>query len=116
MRNRRAVSLVEVLVAAVLLAIGISGTLQALLASARLRMDADKREALVGLLLDRLAWFESRACSVADTSGVVTLPDGPAAVWRVQSVGMRRVLELEGSRRPGLASARTTITTSLQCS
>ncbi len=115
MRNRRAVSLVEVLVAAVLLAIGIGGTLQALLASARLRLDADSREALVGLLLDRLAWFEARACSVSDTSGVVRLPDGPAAVWRVQRVGSRRVLELEGSRRPGLTSARTTITTSLPC-
>ena len=115
MRNRRAVSLVEVLVAAVLLAIGIGGTLQALLASAKLRLDADAREAVVALLLDRLAWFEAHACSVTDTSGVTRLPDGPGAVWSVQSEGTRRVLVLEGSRRPGQTAARTTITTSYPC-
>lgn len=115
MRNRRGVSLVEVLVAAVLLAIGIGGTLQALMASARLRLDADAREAVVGLLLDRLAWFESRACAVADTSGLVRLSDGPTATWRVQRVGSRSVLQLEGSRRAGQSAARTSITTSLLC-
>lgn len=115
MSLRRGVSLVEVLVAAVLLAIGIGGTLQALVASARLRLDADRREALVGLMLDRLAWFEATACTANDTSGVQRLADGPETRWRVRVSGSTRVLELEGARRSGGRAARTTVVTSLQC-
>jgi prepilin-type N-terminal cleavage/methylation domain-containing protein len=77
MTSRRGVTLIEVLVATVLLAIGIAGTLNALVASARVRRSADAREAVVGLLLDRLAWFEANACRTLDTAGVTRLADGP---------------------------------------
>ena len=113
--GRRGVSLVEVLVAATLLAVGIAGTLHALLSSARLRLDADRREALVGVLLDRLAWFEAAACAGGDTSGVTRLADGPEARWDVQAVGVVRVLTLDGSRGPGGRSTRTHIVTSRRC-
>lgn len=112
---RRGVSLVEVLVAATLLAVGIVGTLHTLLASARLKTDADRREALVGLLLDRLAWFEAAACAGGDTSGVTRLADGPEARWGVRAVGVVRVLTLDGSRGAGGRSARTHIVTSRPC-
>lgn len=102
--------------ASVLLAIGIAGTLQALLTSARLRLDADRREALVGLLLDRLAWFEAAACAGGDTSGVTRLADGPEARWRVEAVGVTRVLTLEGARQAGRRAPRTHIVTSRPCS
>ena len=112
---RRGVSLVEVLVASTLLTIGIGGTLHALLASARLRLDADRREAMVGLLIDRLAWFETAACIGADTSGVTSLSDGPEARWQVHSVGTRRVLTLDGLRGGAATAPRTRIITSRPC-
>lgn len=115
MHPRPGVSLVEVLVASVLLAIGIGGTLQALLASARLRLEADRREAMVGLMLDRLAWFEAAGCAGGDTSGVTRLADGPEARWRVQAVGVTRVLTLDGARTPGRRAPRAHIVTSRPC-
>ena len=115
MSPRRGVSLVEVLVAATLLAIGIGGTLHALFTSARLRLDADRREAMVGLLLDRLGWFEAAACAGGDTAGVVRLADGPEAQWAVQAVGSVRVLTMQGRRAPGAAHPTTRILTSRPC-
>lgn len=115
MTSRRGVTLIEVLVATVLLAIGIAGTLNALVASARLRRSADAREAVVGLLLDRLAWFEANACRTLDTAGVTRLADGPEASWRLTAAGSTRVLELNGARTAGTAAARTRVLTSLSC-
>ena len=101
--------------AAVLLAIGIAGTLNAMVASARLRLSADAREAVVGLMLDRLAWFEANACSTVDTAGVTRLADGPEASWRLTATGRTRILELSGARKVGATAARTRILTSLSC-
>lgn len=115
MRMRRGVSLAEVLVSAVLLAIGIGGSLHALSASARLRTQADRREAIVGLMLDRLSWFEAFACAGGDTVGVTRLTDGPEARWRVESVGTVRVLTLDGARAPGQSGPRTHVVTSRPC-
>jgi prepilin-type N-terminal cleavage/methylation domain-containing protein len=115
MTLRRGVTLIEVLVASVLLAVGIAGTLNAMVASARLRMNADTREAVVGLMLDRLAWFEANACSGTDTAGVTRLAVGAEARWALRSIGSTRVLELSGVRRAGAASPRTRIVTSLPC-
>jgi prepilin-type N-terminal cleavage/methylation domain-containing protein len=114
-QKRRGVSLIEVLVASVLLAIGIAGTMQALLASARLRLEADRREAMVALLLDRLAWFEAEACAGGDTTGATQLADGPEAQWRVEAVGATRVLTLEGARARGRTVPRAHIVTSRPC-
>lgn len=115
MKSRRGVTLIEVLVASVLLAIGIAGTLNAMVASARLRLSADAREAVVGLMLDRLAWFEANACSVSDSSGLTRLADGPSATWRLTAVGSTRVLELSGARSTGASVPRTSVLTSLSC-
>lgn len=115
MSVRRGVSLVEVLVSAVLLALGIGGTLHALLASARLRLEADRREAMVGLLLDRLAWFESASCAAGDTAGVMALPDGPLARWRVEGAGTTRTLVLEGARAEGSSVPRLRLVTGRPC-
>lgn len=112
---RRGVTLIEVLVASVLLAIGIAGTLNAMVASARLRLNADAREALVGLMLDHLAWFEAKACASSDTAGLTRLADGVETRWRVQAVGSIRVLELSGSVRAGASAPRTHILTSMPC-
>jgi len=119
MTNQRGVSLVEVLVAATLLAVGIVGTLHALLMSARLRTDADRREALVGALLDRLAWFEAAACAGRDTAGVSQLAGGMAAHWRVQAESTVRILTLDGrlDGRGGAPArdAKTNITARRPC-
>lgn len=67
MRNSRGVSLVEVLVSTVLLAVGIGGCLSALVGAARLRSGADSREALADAAESRLSWFEARGCLSPDT-------------------------------------------------
>lgn len=115
MLNRRGVSLVEVLVASVLLAIGISGTLHAMLASLRLRVDADAREAVVAVMLDRLAWFEAEACARGDTSGVTLLGGGLEASWRLRAVGSTRILELDAARLRHTPAPRGRVITSLPC-
>lgn len=84
MMNRRGVTLVEVLVAALLLAIGVAGSLSALLASAQLRARASAREAVAQALDARLGWFAARACGFA---GDTVVRSAPAArveeSWRV---------------------------------
>ncbi|MBL8998427.1 MAG: prepilin-type N-terminal cleavage/methylation domain-containing protein [Gemmatimonadetes bacterium] len=67
MSVRRGVSLVEVLVAAVLLAVGVAGALSALVGAARLRAGALLREALADRADARLSWFEGAACSAPDS-------------------------------------------------
>lgn len=115
MQSRRGVSLVEVLVASVLLGVGIAGTLNAFVASARLRVDADTRAALVGLMLDRLAWFEQRACASADTSGRAGLRNGPEAHWRLRAVGATRILEIDAAAGRSRVERRVRVMTSLSC-
>lgn len=121
MRPRRGVSLVETLVAAVLLMLGIGGSLHALAASTRLRSAADAREALSGLLLDRLAWFETGACASGDTSGVSAAAfesaasAAPTLRWTVQAVGTVRILTLEGALHGRATTPRTRILTSRTC-
>ena len=67
MQLRVGVSLVEVLVAAVLLAVGVSGALSALTGAARLRTAAALREQVAAAAEARLSWFEGRACQLSDT-------------------------------------------------
>lgn len=73
MRSRRAVSLIEVLVAAVLLAVGIGATLSALTAAARLRERASLRERVARVVADRLARFVADGCVASDTSLAMTV-------------------------------------------
>lgn len=95
MHVRRGVSLLEVVVATVLLTVGIAGALSSLAAAERLRRSARGREALAAAALDRLAWFRAAACLTGDTTvahpiepaGDVqwssrTVPHGRALMWR----------------------------------
>jgi len=83
-RNQTGVSLVEVLVAAVLLSVGIAGCLSALTGAARLRSAAAIRESLADLAESRLSWFEGRGCALVDTA--ITAPPGARMeeAWRVE--------------------------------
>jgi Tfp pilus assembly protein PilV len=93
MRSRPGVSLVEVLVAAVLLAVGVSGAVSALVAAARLRDRAGTREAVVRVVEARLGWFSGSACAWADTT-IVSMEPRIEEVWRVTRAG--GVVRLEG--------------------
>jgi prepilin-type N-terminal cleavage/methylation domain-containing protein len=82
---RAGVTLTEVLVAAVLLAVGVAGCLGALSTAVRLRTGAAAREAMAAATHDRLTWFEANGCAAGDTS-----ISGPAGVnatedWQVTS-------------------------------
>lgn len=93
MRSRPGVSLVEVLVAAVLLAVGVGGAMSALVAAARLRDRAGTREAVVRVVEARLAWFGAMACAGTDT----TIAGSAARVeeaWRITRSG--GTVRLEG--------------------
>ncbi|MBK7907427.1 MAG: prepilin-type N-terminal cleavage/methylation domain-containing protein [Gemmatimonadetes bacterium] len=96
MRSRRGVSLVEVLVASALLAVGVSGALSALVTAARLRQRASVREAVTRRVEARLAWFTLQGCASVDTVVV----DASAAIeerWRVTRSGA--VARLDGRAR-----------------
>lgn len=114
MCSRRGVSLIEVLVATVLLAVGIGGTLSALAASARLRALARDREQLAAEALDRLAWFEARACAQGDTTEQVTTIDRVAIDWGVTDSGGRRLLRFR-AERGGVRPQRLALRTSWRC-
>lgn len=89
---RRGVTLVEVLVASVLLAVGVGGTMGAIVAAARLRERAGRREALVRVAEARLAWFTRAACASGDT--VLTMrAAGIDETWRVTRDGAGARLE-----------------------
>jgi Tfp pilus assembly protein PilV len=110
MQQRPGVSLVEVLVAAVLLAVGIGGTLSSLAATARLRDWARHREQLAAEALDRLAWFEARACAQLDTAETVTTAERVTLEWGVRDSAGRRLLRfaaVSAGRPPQRLSLRS---------
>ena len=84
--SRAGVSLTEVLVAAVLLAVGIGGTMGALASALRMRNGATTRERVAAAAQDRLTWFERVGCAVNDST--ITEADstgsGVAESWRVE--------------------------------
>ena len=82
--SRAGVSLTEVLVAAVLLAVGVGGCLAALSTALRLRTGASARETIAAVAHDRLTWFEGAGCAVGDT--LIESPAGTDAqeAWRVE--------------------------------
>lgn len=100
--------MVEVLVAATLLAVGVGGTLQSLFLSAQLRQAADLREAAAAQALDHLAWFEARACYLADTAATESTSPGIALRWQVRATGVERrlLLEVHADLRPPRAPLR----------
>lgn len=102
MRSRAGVSLVEVLVAAVLLAIGVGGSLSAFGTALRLRTEAAVREARSARAQDRLTWFTQAGCAVGDT--LITAPAAPAEQWRlVRDAGGVRLSGVMRGARAGVA-------------
>lgn len=116
MTNRSGVSLAEVLVAAVLLAIGVGGALGALLAAAQLRTRASAREAVAATVEARVAWFGAAACGVAADS--VVRVDGRWAVeetWRVTRAGAVVRLEGRATASHGAHRARRALVMERRC-
>jgi prepilin-type N-terminal cleavage/methylation domain-containing protein len=97
MARRSGVSLVEVLVATVLLAIGVAGCVAALQAASRLRLDAATREGAVATVERRLTWFESRGCLGRDTVIVVLAPDTERWILSRDSTGVTMDGRAEGA-------------------
>ncbi len=114
MSVRGGVSLIEVLVSMVLLAIGIAGTLSALTASSRLRERARMHEELAAEAMDRLAWFESRACAQLDTAESHTTARGVRVEWHVRDSLGRRQLSFDANTL-GRTPERLSLRTSWQC-
>lgn len=114
MSSRPGVSLIEVLVAMVLLAIGIAGTMSALAAASQLRERARMHEELAAEAMGRLAWFEARACAQRDTAEHHATPRGVLVHWRVEdSLGLRQ-FHLRATIA-GRTSPRFSLNTSWPC-
>ena len=114
MSRRAGFSLVEVLVAAVLLAVGVAGALSALTGAARLRTGASLRELLSDRADSRLSWFEGAGCSTADS--VISSLGGPVhETWRLarDSAGVTLTGEARGSA--GGRVLRASITVRREC-
>jgi Tfp pilus assembly protein PilV len=110
MRSRAAVSLVEVLVATVLLAIGVAGSVAAFVAAARGRMTAAAREGAAAAADRRLAWFEAVGCTTPDTMIAVGAPDREHWVLDRDSTTSR----LEGWAASGVGSRVVTVPLTLR--
>lgn len=113
MTQRAGISLVEVLVAAVLLAIGIAGTLSALTTAMRLRLGAEAQEAAVERADARLRWFARGPCPARDTAVHVDDSRGERERWRVRAdssgatlSGLAEVPTFGGRRRFALEARR----------
>lgn len=109
-------TLTEVLVAAVLLAIGVGGSLGSLLVAAQLRTRADAREAVAQAVEDRLSWFAASACTVA--SDTLVGASGGASVderWRVTRVGSVARLEGRALARTGAHQVRRALVATRRC-
>lgn len=68
----------EVVVAAVLLAIGVGGSLNALLVASQLRSLASVRDVVAEVLASRLGWFAASACGVTGDAGDAGDPGDPS--------------------------------------
>ena len=106
----------EVLVAAVLLAIGVGGSLNALLAASQLRSRASVRESVAQTLESRLGWFAAGACGfTGDTVVRSAAGEQVAESWRVwrDSAGVH--LEGRVLRGSGAHVVRRSLAVSRRC-
>lgn len=114
--TRRGVSLVEVLVAAVLLTVGVAGSLSALLAAAQLRSRASVRENVAQALESRLGWFAATGCALA--SDTIIRPDSTARVresWRVSRDSSGARLDGRAMSGAGPHAVRRSLSVSRRC-
>ncbi|MFN0098723.1 MAG: prepilin-type N-terminal cleavage/methylation domain-containing protein [Gemmatimonadaceae bacterium] len=114
MTRRAGISLVEVLVAAVLLAVGIAGTLSALTTAMRLRLAAEAQEAATERADQRLGWFARGGCPARDTTVRIDDSSGVRERWRVRAdsvgatlSGLAEVPTFGGRRRFALEARRS---------
>lgn len=114
MTQREGISLVEVLVAAVLLAIGVAGALSALTTAMRLRLAAEAQEAAVERVDQRLGWFARGACPAHDTTVRIGDSSGERERWRVRAdsggatlSGLAEVPTFGGRRRFAMEARRS---------
>ncbi len=98
----------EVVVAAVLLAIGVGGSLNALLVASQLRSLASVRDVVAEVLASRLGWFAASACGVTSDAGdpsdrlVAGVPVSESwRVWR-DSEGVHLEARVLGGHGPHL--------------
>lgn len=122
MHRQRGVSLVEVLVATVLLAVGVTGTLASLAAAGRLRESARGREEVAAAMRERLAWFEAMACRPETASGTLTRSDGVRLTWTVAPLDVdsvhgvgRRTATLVAEQGPAPRTQRLALHTARPC-
>jgi Tfp pilus assembly protein PilV len=106
---------VEVLVAAVLLAIGIAGTMSAVATSVRFRGMALTREMMASAGQARLSWFEASACVGADTA----FASSPAARihehWEVRRTATGALLDGTLSAGPTGRALSWPVNSSIPC-
>jgi prepilin-type N-terminal cleavage/methylation domain-containing protein len=115
MHARRGLSLVEVLVAMVLLAIGIGSALSALLSAAQLRLRASAREAVAAAAEERLTWFAARSCSASDTVWRSGAGSAVTGSWRVTADSTGARLEGRAVRWEGAHAARLDLVAQRRC-
>lgn len=116
MRNHRGVSLVEVLVAAVLLTVGVGGSLNALVAAAALRSRAAVRESVAQALESRLAWFAASACGFTSDTVVRSAPGVLIAeTWLVRRDSLAVRLEGRVLAGSGLHTVRRVLDVRRRC-
>jgi len=115
MRTRSGVSLIEVIVATVLLAVGIIGCIGSLIASARLREEARTQETLAAALLDRLVWVERVACDSTTVSGGAHGPDGTRVDWTLGALDGARPVEISATVVRAGRPRSSALTTRVPC-
>lgn len=113
MDARRGVSLAEVMVATVLLAVGVSGCVAALLGAARLRLESSAREDVVDAVDRRLGWFEAAGCGSGDTV-IVTLGEIEGR-WMVTRTDSSALLDGREQRRLASRVIRFPLRTQREC-
>jgi type II secretory pathway pseudopilin PulG len=113
MSNRPAVTLIEVMVATVLLAVGVAGTVAALVAATRLRLEAAARETAAATADRRLAWFEAMGCLGGDTA-IVALPPG-AERWTLERDTLSATLDGRAEHLVGSRAVRVPLRVRREC-
>jgi Tfp pilus assembly protein PilV len=113
---RRGTSLVEVLVATVLLAVGVAGTLAALASAARLRTAARAQERVAAAGAEAFSAFVAEGCGVAD-SLITSASDsgGPHVCTRIVRSADRAELDVAVWLDVPLLRARLTLRSEHPC-
>ena len=112
---RRGTSLVEVLVASVLLAVGVSGCLSTIAVAARFRERARAREGLAAAAHDRLSWFVARGCTITDSARESAASGLVRAEWRVERDSVAARFVLAATRTAPMLDERIAIEASRPC-